>query len=391
MEHTKKKNHREINLHRNAISNMLMKNKQTRKSQSKLKSRQKRESLFIEKRQTRRIHTPSPSPPRVYHVPSPPHVYHVPSPHNSLPYSPISEPLPKATPLSEEQIATLTQQIANEQSTISSIQLSVVIFGHGSLAIEHTTSFNLPRHINTSFVLPKGVDKTNIIGLRYAGLYNFAGRAYEESIDRFLAHYPINIPKFIRYMENFYENALKYQERDANGNMVYFFQSELDKYRMIEQNLNLHKKSHNKISLQGNHFGIRENYGPTRVQKQYYGLNPTENRLIRHRELTLDGGPLVKLYSLRINDQETIPRGHFILVQGLPDGITLTDVIQRSVQRILPPSVIDAKLTTVNVIDLTCNSTILSYPTAEFIGVSPSKKRKVRSKIEGRYGQSDDD
>ena len=303
------------------------------------------------------------------------------SPVPDFPYSPISEPLPASQPFSRRKVA---EWIAhkNERAPISSIQMSVVIFGHGGLVTEHVNFFNVPQFVNKTFQLPRGVLRTNVLGLRYAGLSNIGNRKYEETIDNYLTHRRDNIPKFLQYLDNYYQNALndlKYDSNgnvvyDSSGNVVYTFESEIMKNNQLEYNLFKTKK----IRLKGNHFGIRANYDTKRVQKYYTGRMPKyidsqqkkipeEHPKNRHRELTLNG-PLVKIFSIEINGKNRLPNGYFVLVEPVPTGVTLTEIIEQSLQTILPQQLIDEKKTIVNVIDLTCNFTELSNPTVEFIG-----------------------
>lgn len=343
-----------------AISRLVAEKRSSRRRTQTTKNVQKRAALIDLKRKTRRISS----------IPQA-------QVEALVPYSPLSEPLPAAQPVSKEKVAEIFQWIAkkNERAPIASVRIGVVIFGHGGLVTEHVHFFNVPQHVNKTFQLPRGVAQTNVLGLRYAGLNNIGNRAYEESIDRYLTHRRDDMSKFVRYLDNYYQGALNELIRDPNGILIHPFQNEINKNQRLEDNL--YKKK--RIVLKGNHFGVREKYDTKRVQKFYTGripqyTDPTTRQIVpeehpdgRHRELTTNG-PLVKIFSIEINGKKRLPNGYYILIEPVPTGITLTQLIEQSILTVLPPQVIAAKKTIVDVIDLTCNTTELSNPTIEFIG-----------------------
>lgn len=360
MDKQKSKKKHKVSIKRRAIAELVKKQSNRRRTQN-IKNREKRENVIGLKRQTRRISPIS-----------------VPEPYLSIPhsFSPLSEPLPASQPFSTREVA---EWIANKnkRAPITSIRIGIVIFGHGGLVTEPVAFFHLPRYVNKTFELPRGVLQTNVLGLRYAGLSNIGNQEYEESIDNYLTHRRDDMPKFLRYLENYYRNALKatqYEIREGKETKVYQFRNEIMKNQQIEAQL---KTKH--ITLKGNHFGIREKYDTKRVQKYYTGripqrndpvtheIIPEENPHSRHRELTLQG-PLVKIFNIEINGKNRLPTGYFVLVQPAPYGITLTQIIEQSLRNILPPQLIHEKKTIVDVVDLTCNTTELANPTIEFIG-----------------------
>jgi hypothetical protein len=278
----------------------------------------------------------------------------------------------------------LTKMDVEDDAEPQTVQVSLVIYGHGGLAMTRDKVFVPGKLINQAFKVPEGVDQVNVLGLRYAGLDNFGNRRHEMKIDHMLSKRPdIELPEFLDYLNKYYENALHHtylHEKgryvlDESGNYIPKFKDQLDKLAIIEKRLA--KKG---IQVRGNMFGIREKYDKKRAQKIYTGVRLDEysidpNQPQRHPELKI-GHPLIKIFSIRVNGVEQLKPGHQIVVKGpgVKNYMTLTDVIHESldprVSKLLAKYLHYKNKIVVDVVDLTCNHQFEGDPTLEFIGTA---------------------
>uniref|UniRef100_A0A6C0HSY9 Uncharacterized protein n=1 Tax=viral metagenome TaxID=1070528 RepID=A0A6C0HSY9_9ZZZZ len=231
------------------------------------------------------------------------------------------------------------------------ISVSFVIFGHGGIKNK------IP--IET-FKLPHATKETNLLAMRYSGINNIGNRSYEENIDKFLSE-----------NKNKKTDTL-IQELDTSFLRFLPHHSEvLQRVHEIDDRLNIQNKF----------FGVKQNYNSRNAQKYYTGITSKELlRSYRHPEIKMTG-PLVKIYSIVINNVEQLAQGQSIIVdRNIVNGITLTEIINIVTQFVLDSGIIPTlarsdiakeKGFLVNVVDLTCNYTE-EYPLIEVIG--PSRK-----------------
>jgi len=266
-------------------------------------------------------------------------------------------------------IEKLTKSIRNlSLGKTTKIEISFIIIGHGG--IPSSSNGEVPQ-----FKLPENVSQTNVLGLRYAGFLNYGNVDFKKEIYKILQeneilHNEKNLKKFLKNYNKFYIHILNQQS--VKG--VYDFQNERNANILVNDALS--KKN---IRLHGDYIGIRYNYGTTRSQKIYTGKNPGELPIQSHPE-EIEERPLVKIFSIKVDDQEILRNidyhhilNHEILVDDIKNGVTLTEIIEHAVKKtmhVFPE--LDAfpdKKIVVNVIDISCNSTMnRDYPTIEFIG-----------------------
>jgi hypothetical protein len=234
------------------------------------------------------------------------------------------------------------------------VMISIIIMGHGAIKNE------LPLEV---FVKPNFVKRTNILGMRFSGINNIGDRLYEEEIDTFLSMNKNNLTDTL--IRNLDITFLRYLQHPKNTS--------------VKERIDIIKQ---RYDIKNNYFGIVENYSTRRAQKIYQGANDTEiSGGYRHRELTKIG-PLVKVYSIKINGIEVMQQGQYIIIRdNIVNGITLTQIINMVSQSFLnshfvtplqAQDIASKKNITVNVVDLTCNST-QGFPLIEFIGISKKK------------------
>ena len=226
------------------------------------------------------------------------------------------------------------------------LTISFIIMGHGGIKNE------IP--IET-FKIPRNVFHTNIMGMRYAGINNLVNRKYEEDIEKSLAGKDVDINKLIDSLNE-------------------SFATFLVEHKDVKERVELIRKTHN---IGNNFFGIKSNYTKRNAQKFYQGITEQEEQNnYRHSEIKTSG-PLVKIFSIVVAGQtELLKKGESITVEGLPQNITLTEVIDRVTEfvlsntRFVPTSderefYKKTKLD-INIVDLTCNYT-KEHPLIGFI------------------------
>lgn len=229
------------------------------------------------------------------------------------------------------------------------IVVSFVIFGHGGIKNKIPVK---------TFKLPDATKETNLLAMRYSGINNIGNRSYEEDIDKFLSD---NKNKKIDTL---------IQELDASFLRFLPHHPEiLQRVQEIDRRLNIKNKF----------FGVKQNYNARNAQKYYTGATSKELlRSYRHPEIKMTG-PLVKIYSIVINNVEQLSQDQSIIVdRDIVDGITLTEIINIVTQFVLDSGIVPTlarsditkeKRFIVNVVDLTCNYTE-EYPLIEVIGKS---------------------
>lgn len=229
------------------------------------------------------------------------------------------------------------------------IIVSFVIMGHGGVKNE------IP--IET-FKLPDATKETNLLAMRYSGINNIGNRSYEENIDTFLSE-----------NKNKKTDTL-IQELDAS--FLRFLPDHPDILQRVQE-------IDRKLNIQNKFFGLKQNYNSRNAQKYYTGVTSQELlRGYRHPQIKMSG-PLIKIYSIIINNVEQLSQGQSIIVdKNTLNGITLTEIINNVTQYVLDSGMVPTlarsdikkeKGFIVNVIDLTCNYTE-EYPLIEVIGPS---------------------
>ena len=226
------------------------------------------------------------------------------------------------------------------------LTVSFIIMGHGGIKNEVPIE---------TFKLPKNVFHTNIMGMRYAGINNLVNRKYEEDIEKSLAGKDVDINKLIDSLNE-------------------SFATFLVEHKDVKERVELIRKTHN---IGNNFFGIKSNYTKRNAQKFYQGITEQEEQNnYRHSEIKTSG-PLVKIFSIVVAGQtELLKKGESITVEGLPQNITLTEVIDRVTEFVLSntrfvPTSDEREFYTktkldINIVDLTCNYT-KEHPLIGFI------------------------
>lgn len=229
------------------------------------------------------------------------------------------------------------------------IIISFVIFGHGG--IKNQTPVE-------TFKLPDDARETNLLAMRYSGINNIGNRSYEEEIDKFLS-----------------ENKNKKTDtliQELDTSFLRFLPDHPDVLQRVQE-------IDRRLNIQNKFFGVKQNYNSRNAQKYYTGITSKELlRNYRHSEIKMTG-PLVKIYSIVINNVERLAQGQTIVVdRNVVNGITLTEIINVVTQFVLDSDMVPAlarndiakeKGIIVNVVDLTCNYTE-EYPLIEVIGKS---------------------
>lgn len=256
--------------------------------------------------------------------------------------SPIQESIAQSPVLME-----ITEEYSNKSLSVGKgITLSLVIIGHGGV---HNTlpleTFKLPKHQN--------VGDINVLGMRFSGLLNIVSRKYDEDVDKYLAtHKNENVDQLIdelnKSFRNFLDNANIQTHNDPELRKI------LDKFLERVERI---KQQMPKIG--DSFFGTKLRFGKKNAQKFYQGISEKEKKTgARHSDLTTSG-PLVKIYSLIKGDQEMLEQGVSLPLPPLPDGVTLTEIIDAAMNRTIEyiGERGEQLPINVNVVDLTCNYT----------------------------------
>lgn len=241
------------------------------------------------------------------------------------------------------------------------LTISFVIIGHGG--VENTLpikTFKLPRHV------PMG--QINILGLRYSGLLNLVTKEYDESIDKYLSNNKNrDIIKLIKRLNDdftlFLRGAIKSDSEELKK-IIEEFRKRIERLKTIIPN------------IEEKYFGTKLNYGKKNAQKIYQGVSQDEiDKKVRHFELTTVG-PLVKIYSILKGGEEILKDGQTILVTGLKENITLTEIIDEAIKQFSKEKGIISDIEkdiflkqlniNINIVDLTCNFTD-AHPNIGFI------------------------
>jgi len=232
------------------------------------------------------------------------------------------------------------------------LTISFMIIGHGgvknTLPLE---TFKIPNDAT--------IGQINVLGLRFSGLLNLVTKEYDEDIDRYLATVKNkDTTGLIRELDKTFNKFLSSNIRSDNDEIkkiVEIFKARID---------TLGKKIK---GIKDKYFGVKMNYGKKNAQKFYQGISKNEKENgYRHSELTVTG-PLVKIYSLLKGGTELLTEGQTILVSGLQNDVTLTEIIDYAIKQILENgqiiTVAERKLYSellpinVNIVDVTCNYT----------------------------------
>jgi hypothetical protein len=280
--------------------------------------------------------------------------------------SPEKEVDISASPVLMEIVDEYSDQIPTVDFDFKGLTVSFVIIGHGG--VKNTVpikTFELPIH------MPMG--RINVLGMRYSGLLNLVNKNYDESTDKYLAdHKNENIPELIKYLNEAFAMFLN-GNINVNGEDT---KEIIEKRKVIDEfkkRVDLLKKKIPNIE----YFGAKIGFGKKNAQKFYSGISQEEfKKESRHSELTVNGGPLVKIYSILKGGKEYLKPGQTLLVSGLSDNITLTEIIDAAIKKVSEEGHIitvyerglyfEQLPININIVDLTCNHTD-AYPNIGFI------------------------
>ena len=273
----------------------------------------------------------------------------------------ISPEAISASPVLMEIVEEYSVEPLKVDFSFKGLTISFVIIGHGgvknSLPLE---TFKSPNH--------KRMGQINVLGMRFAGLLNLVTRGYDEGIDEYLAtDKNKDTIELLRKLNEEFNHSLSVNIRSDNDETkktIETFRSRIDA---------LGKKI---PGIKDNYFGVKTNFREKNAQKFYQGISENEKKYgYRHSELTT-AGPLVKIYSLLKGGTELLDKEEAIIVRGLQNDVTLTEIINKAIKQMLENVQIitmderelysEQLPINVNIVDLTCNYT-KDHPNIGFI------------------------